>query len=201
MTVKSFDKNSALMAELRSLLVSSAVQRIQFRFGAFELQSLDFRHLAAKLADPSSFVKIEVDPKGLKELGALAGYNPGSNTFFFQNELILRNPAGRGQAVHESVHAIIDLRDRAHMRLASEAICFLAGSMYFVSSGQTASFPAKDNSRLLELASAVYARAKTRVPEVSLSERLEIRRILRKNYGYRRGWETGSDGFESEYVK
>jgi len=199
MAYKNFGKDSTLMAEFRSLLVSNAAQRIQFRFGAFELLSLDFRHLAAKLAEDASSVTIHVDEDKLKKLGALAGYNPGSNTFIFQNEHILRDPVGRSEALHEAVHAIIDLRDRAHMSLASEAICFLAGAMYFVTAGQTASFPAKDNHRLLELAIAVHARSASRVPQVSLAERLELRKILRKNYGYKRGVDGRSHGFESQF--
>jgi len=200
MAYKNFGKNSTLMAEFRSLLVSNAAQRIQFRFGAFELLSLDFRHLAAKLAADASSVAIHIDPERLKEMGALAAYNPGSNTFFFQHELLLRDPVGRSEALHEAVHAIIDLRDRVHMSLSSEAICFLAGAMYFVTAGQTASFPKKDNRRLLELATAIHARATRRVPQVSVAERLEIRKILRKDYGYRRGLDGRTRGFESQFV-
>ena len=200
MAHKNFDKSSSLMAEFRSLLVSDAAQRIQFRFGAFELLSLDFRHLAAKLVEDSSSVTIHVDPDELKGQDARAAYNPGSNTFIFKDEHVLRTPVGRSAALHEAVHAIIDLRDRAHMSLASEAICFLAGSMYYVTSGQKGSFPDEDNHRLLELAAAVHSRGQNRVPTVSLAERLEIRRILRKNYGYRRGLDRRSHGFESPYV-
>ena len=74
-----YSKSDPIMTELRSLLVSLPVQKIQFRFGSFQLLSLDFRYLAQKLADPSSWVSVSVDPDALKTLETAAAYDPGNN--------------------------------------------------------------------------------------------------------------------------
>ena len=194
-----YSQNDPIMAELRSLLVSLPVQKIQFRFGSFQLLSLDFRHLAQKLADPSSWVSVSVDPDALKTLGAAAAYDPGNNQFIFASEIVLRTPRGRADTVHESVHAIFDLRNQVSMDLAEESICFLAGAWYHVETGTEADFLANDAASILEIAKTVRARGGSAVPEVKASARIEVRRILRKQYGYRRGLSRGEGGFESPY--
>ncbi|TYC63634.1 hypothetical protein FMN50_04735 [Rhodobacterales bacterium] len=194
------NKNSSLMAEYRALLVSCHVQKIQFRFGAIQLLPIDFRQLAVKLTDDESCVAIKIDRESLEQEGSLASYETIFNTFTFRSELVLREPAGRGEAVHEAVHAIFDIRDTMRMDLASECVCFLAGAMYHVITGTEASFLKNHNEKILDIAADVYKRGQKRFPEVTLSERIEIRKILRKNYSYKRGLSRGSGGLSSPYM-
>jgi hypothetical protein len=194
-----YSKSDSIMAELRALLVSSPVQKIQFQFGSFQLRSLDFRNLALKLADPSSWVSIAVDPVALNNAGAAAEYDTGSNQFIFASKTVMRTPRGRADTVHESVHAIFDLRNQLSMDLAEESICFLAGAWYHVETGTEAAFLANDAAAILDIAKTVRARGRSAVPEVKISERIEVRRILRKQYGYRRGLSRKGGGFKSPY--
>lgn len=199
MEPKSFGKSSSLMAEFKSLLVSSNVQKIQFRFGATQIWPLDFRHLASRLTADDSHVSLCVDEGGMKKKGSLASYEPSGNKFTFRSELVFRNPEGCAHAVHESVHAIFDLRDRVSMSLNEEAACFLAEAMYHVIGGTESIFLAKDSAEILDVAAAVCGRSRGSIPEVTLSERLTIRNRLRKGYGYSRGLDGRGRGFKSNY--
>ncbi|MCB1826766.1 MAG: hypothetical protein KDJ54_20160 [Candidatus Competibacteraceae bacterium] len=190
-----YHQNDPIMAELRSLLVSPPVQKIQFRFGTFQLLSLDFRHLAQRLADPSSRVSILVDPSALKA-NVLAKYKPAINQFVFASDTVMRTPRGRGIVVHESVHAIFDLRDSISMDLAEESITFLAEAWYCVEIGAEADFLAHEAHRILDIAKAVRARGRSTIPEVTLSERIELRRIVRKRYDYSPGLSRRGGGFK-----
>ena len=82
------------------------------------------------------------------------------------------------------------------MDLSHESVCFLAGAMYHVVTGTGNLFKAKDAANIYNVADAVFTRGKASgsVPEVTLSERMEIRRTLRKGYGYRRGLTRGQGG-------
>jgi hypothetical protein len=194
-----YSQNDPIMAELRSLLVSPPVQKIRFRFGTFQLLPLDFHHLALKLADPSSRVSILVDPVALKKLGpdVKAAYNKTDNQFKFANDTVMRTSHGRAIVVHESVHAIFDLRNQVSMRLAEESIAYLAYVWYHLEVGTETDFLAVHNDPLLlKVTKAVRARGGAAIPEVTLSERIEIRRLLRKEYTYRPRLSGRGGGFK-----
>lgn len=196
-----YGQNDPIMAELRALLVSAPVQKIQFRFGPMQLLAADFRELARKLADSASTVSAAVDPDRLDSLGAGAGYDAEDNQFVFRDELIFRDARGRGEAVHEAVHAIYDLRDRMSMKLSQESVCYLAGAMYHVVTGTEAIFKKVYAANICDIAAAIHARGGASVPEATLAERLEMRRTLRGNrYRYKRGLTKRKGGFSNPYL-
>jgi len=200
---KTYSKHDPIMAELRALLVSHPVMKIQFRFGTYQILSLDFRHLALELSDSSSHVTIRVDPDELDKLTAskssgkvTAAYNPTHNQCLVRNAMVMRDPIGRSELVHESVHAIFDLRNTWGRDLARECACYAAHIWYGLEAGiGRATMEKHDVPELIDLVAGVRARGEAPAA-FRPGEVLKMRRILRRDYKYRPGLTGPTRGFK-----
>lgn len=186
-------KTNPLMHELAALLITDAVQAIRFRFGDIQILPEDFRHIAFWLRKDSPFISVNVDKAGLDGLAASASYGAGSNSFTFSNDQALRSAAGRGSAVHESVHAITDSKKRTTLKLSEEATAFIARAWYHIETGTEDAYP--HPAELLEIArkTRAEARSSSGVPAIGLGDRVKARDIMRG--GYKPGLNTNKDGF------
>ena len=186
-----------LSIQLANLLISSAVQSIRMRFGAIQILPEDYRSVAFWLREAPSQVKAIVSPELLNSASALAGYMPREDTFVFESDNVLQSALGRGYAVHESTHAVTDLKDFPTLGLSEEAACFLAGAWYHVNTGTESEWPF--SQRVLEIASAARERARqTPFPvEIPLADRIEARRIVRKEHGYKPKIKFAKNGIPS----
>lgn len=185
-----------LTLQLADFLVSDPVQKISFDFGGFRVTPGDFCELAGKVLLPHRPVRVSVDPERLAAVNAVAGYDNLNNTFVFRAATIFHETKGRGDAMHEIVHAIADMRAHNTGRLEEESASFLAEYLYYIVAGvDLDELGWEPDEKIMKVARAVADRlGETDGPvQLTLRERVRVRRRVRR-FGYRIGIERNQDG-------
>ncbi len=188
-----------LTLELATFLSSNTVQKINFDFDHFQVRPRDFRAISEKLRNPKSPMSVIGSEKVLRQVAsssADAGYDSGTNTFYFETTGILRTDKGKGRAIHETIHAIADLKAHKTGKLEEESACFLAECLYYLYAGTKVDFwNWHIDGDIMDVAEAARGRAgKSNAPvTLTLSERVTVRRAVRKR-GYKMGIDRSKNG-------
>lgn len=126
-----------LSRQVADLLRSDHAQRIDFHLGGLAIGPAEFRGLADAIDD--GLVRIETRPAAELEDGAFGEYYAAAdtsrhveaNTILLRDSLNLNESTGRAFAMHECVHAIVDMTRATQTRaLAEEVAASLAESLY-----------------------------------------------------------------------
>ena len=99
-----------LRDRLMNLLMTGPVLRIDFTLDPFRVEANGFNQVWAALAmDGMGFKTIDA-VVGTLVAGAGAEYKTDLNSFVFPNEQFGLTPEEQGEMVHESVHALLDIK-------------------------------------------------------------------------------------------
>lgn len=113
-----------------NLLLTPSVQEIGFTFGSVVTLPEGFRAVADALTRGD--IDITTDPH-LVPKGRRAAYDKENNIIRFCQDDILDFPEGRATAVHESVHAIHDIRRKNTSERSEESAAYIAAAWYLFS--------------------------------------------------------------------
>ena len=139
----SFSERTELRKFVQHILLSTACQKVSFKYDGREYHGFGFAAIAQAMNPRSGAMgHIEVDVRPLKP-GVGAFYDPARNIMVFPPPAALfgLTPAERAVIVHESVHAIRDgwgVKPTAGARfqpggsraINDEAAAFIAGALY-----------------------------------------------------------------------
>ncbi len=132
-----------LSHRLANLLLTPAVQTINFRFGHVHVFPSHFRAVAAAVR--AGTLSVAFDPVRLATEGSLAEYDSGNDTFSFQSDMVMETAGGRATAVHEASHACADFRNRDTAIRHEEGAAHICEAWYLLNCGidpTTAHLPA-----------------------------------------------------------
>jgi hypothetical protein len=120
-----------LRAKLLNLLLTDAVRKIDFVFGSFHVDFGGFMSVWSMVATGG----IDVDVQPLSEKDAAGGYNYPTNKFLFPDEGFGTTPDQQSVLVHESVHAMRDVRYHGGSEpratwAEDEATAYVAGALF-----------------------------------------------------------------------
>lgn len=184
-----FPKHVKLRREaLAEFIVAPEVQSIQFRFGAIKILAEDYPSIAFWLNRQDGVwarhISVGVDPLELAEEHAVALYDRAQDRYCFETDMLLTTPMGRATAVHETVHAIADLKSFPTLLLSEESAAYIAECWYLLNTGSDSFW--NESSVFMEIAKrARTAATKSAFPvKIPLADRLAARAEARR-FGYR----------------
>jgi hypothetical protein len=115
---------------LAALLLSDRVQEISFTFGSVVTLPEGFRAVAAALIRGD--IRVTTDPN-LVPIDAYGEYDKSSNVIHLTQDDVLDFPHGRSVAIHESCHALHDIRGRRTSVRSEESAARIAQAWYLFS--------------------------------------------------------------------
>ncbi len=121
-----------LVQGFRALLRTPEVAEINFNFGSVQVHAHSFREISDLFTDRlgGAGIHVVIHPSFLIEENAGAIYMSGHDTIYVKTGSILDQPAGRGTAIHECVHAICDYRSRSTAIRSEEGAAMLAEAWF-----------------------------------------------------------------------
>jgi hypothetical protein len=135
--------SAILRAKIMNLLLTDGVRKIDFVFRSFHVDFPGFMSVWSALVTGA----IDVVVKHMSEQDAAAGYNYPTNRFLFPGEEFGATPNEQSTLVHESVHAMRDIRYSGSSSTSAtwaedEATAYVAGALFKVYA-----FPKEERSR------------------------------------------------------
>ncbi|MEY1555471.1 hypothetical protein AB3Y40_07520 [Yoonia sp. R2331] len=181
----------ALSHRLADLLISPAVQTINFRLGHVHVFPSHFRAVSDALRDGR--VAVNFEPARLTAEGSDAEYDSGANAFAFASDGVLDTALGRATAIHEASHAGADFLKKGTAIRQEEGAAFICEAWYLLNTGVD---PASSDvpANTIAAARAMRDRCLPSVPvNASANEINTVRRDM-ANRGYENAF-YGNDGF------
>lgn len=193
--------NTMLDLDIQQLLRSPDVSQINFRMAGLTVNGQGYRQVSDCLSDRPARHRLRVTVNAaIVGNQALASYNPEDDKLNVRSRDILGTAQGRAQVVHECTHAQCDLRGRNSAILDEEGAAFVAEGWYLLATGEDISNPIFNFSQnVQQVVRDVYQRAQQAGggQQISISgqQRNDLRRFMRRGYGY------GSGHYQSDGIR
>lgn len=176
-----------LSHRLADLLLTDAVQKVSFTVGHVIVLPAKFRAVSEALRDGR--ITVLVDPARLANEGSVAMYLNNrfwghENAFMFASDAILDTPTGRATAVHEALHAAMDIAAQGTAIRNEEGAAFVMECLYAKNTGMTALGGVTQT--IMDVASDLWSRMEggERPARATATQINALRREMATSFGY-----------------